>query len=222
MRLTRKIWRPKFRHLGYRQQVLPIVEKAMADFILRISVNSSYVVLGIYDIASEGFYKHSIADFLDQIPEHLSFPSEFSPYLKPYASDKFRKIIYSDSHELIIGSFYKYYIIRLPVLVHHGRFDDWQQNIGVSEDDLERFASYSLAHFESSFPTAAKKLIRDDPNIFYKYAEGKQMAYNHKFENDKMKQFLYQNEAILQDIVQHISEMEEEELEHFLFFRDGL
>jgi hypothetical protein len=95
--------RAKVRRLGYRKQIMPIVEKAMADFLLRISVNSSYVVLGIYDIASEGFYKHSIADFLDQIPEHLSFPSDFSPYLKPYVSDKFRKIVYSDSHELIIG-----------------------------------------------------------------------------------------------------------------------
>ena len=46
--------RAKFRHLGYRKQVIPIVEKAMANFLLRISVNSSYVVLGIYDIASEG------------------------------------------------------------------------------------------------------------------------------------------------------------------------
>ena len=73
--------RGKFDHLGYRKQIVPIVEKAMADFLLRISVNSSYVVLGIHDIASEGFYKHSIAHFLDQIPEHLSFPGEFSPFV---------------------------------------------------------------------------------------------------------------------------------------------
>ncbi len=63
----------KFRQLGYRKPIIPIVEKAMTDFLLRISINSSYVVLGIYDIAMEGFYKHSIAEFFDQIPEHLSF-----------------------------------------------------------------------------------------------------------------------------------------------------
>jgi hypothetical protein len=103
---------------------MPIVKKAMADFLLRISVNSSYVALGIYDIGSEGFYRHSIDDFLAQIPEHLSFPSEFSPYLKAYVSDKFRDIVHSDSHELIIGSFYKYYNIRLPVLLYHGRFSN--------------------------------------------------------------------------------------------------
>ena len=131
----------KFDRLGYRKQIVPIVEKAMADFLLRISVNSSYVVLGIYDIASESFYKHSIADFMGQIPEHLSFPNNFSVYLKPYVSDNFRNIVYLDSHELIIGSFYRYYSIRLPALVHHGRFADWSQEIGVSEDDFRCFSS---------------------------------------------------------------------------------
>lgn len=192
---------------------MPIVEKAMADFLLRISVNSSYVVLGIYDIASEGFYKHSIADFVDQIPEHLSFPSDFSPYLKPYVSDKFRNIVYSDSHELIIGSFYRYYSVRLPVLVHHGRFVDWPQNIGVSEDDLKRITSHSLAHFGAYFPIAAEKLMgsgpEDEESIFYQYAVGKEMAAGTKLENDKMREFLYQNEAIWQDIIEHLPKMKE-------------
>ena len=192
---------------------MPIVEKAMADFLLRISANSSYVVLGIYDIASEGFYKHSIADFLDQIPEHLSFPSEFSPYLKPFVSDKFRNIVYSDSHELIIGSFYRYYSIRLPVLVHHGRFVDWPQNIGVSEDDLERITSHSLARFEAYFPTAAEKLMGNGPedheSIFYQYAEGEEMVCRYKLESDKMREFLYQNETIWQDIIEYLPKMKE-------------
>lgn len=192
---------------------MSIVKKAMADFLLRISANSSYVVLGIYDIASEGFYKHSIADFVDQIPDHLSFPSEFSPYLKPYVSNKFRNIVYSDSHELIIGSFYRYYSIRLPVLVHLGRFVDWPHNIGVSEDDLERITSHSLARFEVYFPTAAKKLMGNGPedheSIFYQYAVGKEMAYRHKLENDKMKEFLYQNEVIWQDIIEYLPKMKE-------------
>lgn len=196
----------KFGHLGYRKQIVPIVEKAMADFLLRISVNSSYVVLGIYDIASESFYKHSIADFLYQIPEHLSFPSDFSPYLKPYVSDKFRNIVYSDSHEFIIGSFYKYYSIRLPALVHHGRCVDWPQKIGVSENDLERITSYSLARFKAYFPNAAKKLMGNGPedheSIFYQYAGGKEMAYGNKLENDRMKEFVYQNELIWQDIIE--------------------
>ena len=192
---------------------MPVVEKAMADFLLRISVNSSYVVLGIYDIASESFYKHSIADFLDQIPEHLSFPNDFSPYLKPFVSDKFRNIVYSDSHELIIGSFYRYYGIRLPALVHHGRFVDWPQKIGVSEDDLKRITSHSLAHFERIFPIAAKKLMGNGPedqeSIFYQYADGKQMAYRYKLENEKMKQFLYQNEEGWQEIVEYIPKLKE-------------
>jgi len=205
--------RTKFRYLGYRKQIMPIVEKAMADFLLRISVNSSYVVLGIYDIASEGFYKHSIVDFLDQIPKNLSFPSEFSPYLKPYVSDKFRNMVYSDSHELLIGSFYKYYNIRLPALVHHGRFVDWPQNIGVSEGDLSRITSHSLARFEVYFPTAAQELMRngpDDPNsIFYQYAFGKEMVYRHNRENDKTIEFLYQDEAIWQDIVEYLPKIKE-------------
>jgi len=203
----------KFRHLGYRKQIMPIVEKAMADFLLRISVNSSYIVLGIYDIASESFYKHSIADFLDQIPEHLSFPSDFSPYLKPFVSDKFRNIVYSDSHELIIGSFYRYYGIRLPALVYYGRFVDWPQKIGVSEDDLERITSHSLARFEAYFPIAAKKLMGNGPedheSIFYQYSVGKEMAYRYKLENDKMREFLYQNEAVWQDIIEYLPKMKE-------------
>ncbi len=192
---------------------MPIVKKAMSDFLLRISVNSSYVVLGIYDIASRGFYKHSIIDFLDQIPEHLSFPSDFSPYLKPYVSNKFRNIVYSDYHELIIGSFYRYYSIRLPVLVHHGRFVDWPKNRGVSENDLSRITSYSLTRFEAYFPRVAEKLMGNDPedqgSIFYQYADGKQMAYKYKLEDDKMREFLYQNEAIWQDIVEFLPNMKE-------------
>jgi len=205
--------RGKFHHLGYRKQIIPIVEKAMADFLLRISVNSSYIVLGIYDIASESFYKHSITDFLDQIPEHLSFPIDFSPHLKPFVSDKFRNIVYSDSHELIIGSFYRYYSIRLPVLVHHGRFLDWPQNVGVSEDDLERITSHSLARFEAYFPIAAKKLMGNGPedheSIFYQYSVEKEMAYRYKLENDKMREFLYQNEAVCQDIIEYLPKMKE-------------
>jgi len=205
--------RPKLRHLGFRKQIMPIIEKAMADFLLRISVNSSYVVLGIYDIALEGFYNHSIADFLGQIPEHLSFPSDFSPHIKSYVSDKFREIVYSDGHELIIGSLYKYYNIRLPVLVHHGRFVDWPKKIGVSEDDLERISSYSLTRFGAYFPTAAKIIkgngLEDQGSIFYQYADGKQMASRYNLENDKMKQFLYQNEAVWQDIVESLPKMKE-------------
>jgi len=205
--------RAKFRHLGYRKQIMPIVEKAMADFLLRISVNSSYVMLGVYDIASEGFYKYSIADFVGQLPEHLSFPSEFSPYLKPYVSDKFRNIVYSDSHELIIGSFYRYYIIRLPVLVHHGRFIDWPQNTGVSEVNLERITSFSLARFKTHFPTAAEKLVENGPkgqqSIFEQYAAGKEMAYRHKLETNKMKEFLYENEVIWQDTIDNFPKMKE-------------
>jgi len=192
---------------------MPIVEKAMADFLLRISINSSYVVLGIYDIASEGFYKHSIVDFLDQVPEHLSFPNDFSPYLKPYVSDKFRNIVYSDSHELIIGSFCRYYIIRLPVLVHHGRFVDWPQNIGVSEDDLERITSFSLARLEAYLPASAEKLMENEPkgheNIFDQYAAGKEMAQRYKLENDKMKEFLYENEIVWQDTIECFPKMKE-------------
>jgi hypothetical protein len=203
----------QIRHLGFRKQIMPIVEKAMADFLLRISVNSSYVALGIYDIASESFYKHSIANFLEQITEHLSFPSDFSPYLKPYISDKFRNIVYSDSHELIIGSFYRYYSIRLQVLVHHGRFIDWPQKIGVSEDDLERITSHSLARFEAYFPMAAKKLMgngpKDHESIFYQYSVGKEMAYRYKLENYKMREFLYQNEAVWQDIIDYLPKMKE-------------
>ena len=203
----------KFDHLGYRKQIVPIVEKAMADFILRISVNSSYVVLGIYDIASESFYKHSISDFIDQIPEHLSFPNDFSPYLKPYVSDKFRNIVYSDSHELIIGSFYRYYSIRLPALVHHGRFVDWPQKIGVSEDDLKRISSHSLVRFEAYFPTVAEKLMGNGPedpeSIFYQYAAGKEMAYKYKLEKDEMGEFLCRNEAIWQDIIEHLPKMKD-------------
>jgi len=200
-------------HLGYRKQIMPIVEKAMAEFLLRISVNSSYVMLGVHDIASEGFYKHSIADFVDQIPEHLSFPSDFSPYLKPYVSDKFKNIVYSDNHELIIGSFYRYYIIRLPALVQYGRFVDWPQNIGVSEDDLIRITSFSLAHFKTYLPASAEKLMENGPkgheNIFDQYAARKEMAYRYKLENDKMKEFLYENEVLWQDTVEYFPKMKE-------------
>lgn len=201
----------KFRQLGYRKEIIPIVEKAMADFLLRISINSSYVVLGIYDIAAEGFYKHNIAEFLDQIPDHLSFPLEFSPYLKPYVSDKFRNIIYSDSHELIIGSFFRYYFTRLPALVYHGRYIDWPKERGASEGNLEGIMSYSFARFETYFPTAAKKLVRAGPedydSIFYQYAVGKEMADKYKLKDDKMRQFLYQNDEIWQDIVEFLPEM---------------
>lgn len=192
---------------------MPIIEKAMADFLLRISINSSYVVLGLYDIASEGFYKHSIANFLGQIPENLSFPNDFSPYLKPFVSNKFKNIVYSDTHELIIGSFYKYYGVRLPALIHHCRFIDWPHKKGVSEADLEIITSYSLVRFEAYFPFAAKKIIGNGPDdtesIFYQYAVGMEKSYKYKLENDKMKNFLYQNELVWQDIVDYLPKLQD-------------
>ncbi len=198
--------RRKFRHLGYRQQVMPIVAKAMAEFLLRISVNSSYVVLGIYDIASESFYKNSAIDFLDQIPQHLAYLSDFSPYLKPFVSDNFRNIVYSSRHEFIIGSFYRYYISRLPVLVYHGRFVDWPRKIGGSEKDAREIAVHSTVRFEEEFPLLANKLMKGYPtefdSIVYQYMEGKEMAYRYNLNNDKMRAFLYQNDKVWQDIIE--------------------
>jgi hypothetical protein len=213
MKYSLRIGRLKFRHLGYRKQILPVVVKAMADFLLRISVNSSYVVLGIYDIASESFYKYSCADFLDKIPKHLSYPNDFSPYLKPFVSDKFKNIVYSDSHELIIGCFYRYYNIRLPALVYYGRYFNWPHKIGVSEDDLLSIISHSFENFEEYFPIAAQKLIGNGPedynSIFSQYSDGKQMAYKYNLENLKMKSFLYQSEDIWREIVEYIPKLNE-------------
>jgi hypothetical protein len=200
MIFQRKNKKSELSFLGYRKQIMPIIEKAMADFLVKISVNSSYVVLGIYDIASEGFYNHNIPDFLDQIPEHLSYPSEFSPYMKPFNSDKFKNIVNSDIHELLIGSFFKYYLIMLPVLVHHGRFSDWPKNRGVSEDDLSKIVPYSTLKFEDCFPNASKKIRvkgpEDKESIYYQYPEGLEMASRHKLQDKEMVDFLYKNEAI--------------------------
>lgn len=35
----------------------------------------------------------------------------------------------------------------------NGGFLDWPQNLGVSEDDLNRISSHSFACFEAYFPT---------------------------------------------------------------------
>lgn len=187
---------------------MPIIEKAMADFLLRISINSSYIVLGLYDIASEGFYKHSVAEFFDQIPEHLSYPNEFSPYLKPYVSEKFRNIVHSDFHELIIGSFFKYFLVRLPVLVRHGRFSDWPKIKGVSEDDLSRIVPYSTVRFQYYFPNASEKFqekgLYNHETIFHQYAKGKEMAYLHKLQDKEMINFLYDHGELLTDIIEII------------------
>jgi len=203
----------KFSHLGYHEEIMPVVEKAMADFLLRISVNSSYVVLAVYDIAADGFYDQSIADFFDQLPDNLSFPNEFSPYLKAYVSNNFRHLVYSDSHELLIGSFYRYYSVRLPALVHHGRFVDWPKTVGVSEDNLREISSYSLSHFESYFPTAAQKLLAGGPHdpksIFREYAAGERLAHKYKLEDQKMKEFLYEFDTVWEDIVAYFEKMKE-------------
>ena len=192
---------------------MPVVEKAMADYLLRVTVNSSYIILGIHDIISESFYKHSIADFLDGLPEHISFPTQFSPYLKPYVSEKFRNVVFSDMHEVIIGSFYKYYAIRLPVLVHHGRFYGWPNRIGVSEEDLKRITAHSFSCFESYFPGAAERLIGNGPedrdSIFFQYAYGMHMAHTYDLEKDEMKEFLHENEQVWHDLVEYLPKMKE-------------
>lgn len=193
-------------YLGYKETLMPIVTKAMSDFLVRISVNSSYIFWGIYDIAVEGFYKHNVGGFINNIPEHLSFPDDFSQYLEPYISDNFKKWIYSNEHELIIGAYYKYYIVRLPALVHYGRFIDWPKNQGVSEDNLKEITAGSLSFFEKYFPIAAKKLIGKGPgdynSVFHEYFIGKELIRKHKYEDKKVKEFLYNNEDIWQDIVQ--------------------
>lgn len=206
MKLFKRVKKREIQYLGYRKQLLPILEKAMADFLLRISVNSSYVTIGVYDIGREGFYKHSIADFIAQLPESLSIPDEFSSYLKPYVSDKFGEIVHSESHELIIAAFYEYYHIRLPFLIFNGRFVDWPQNKGVSESDLERFSVYSFYKFESFFPAAAKMLIGKGPqdlkSLFYQYADGKHIALNQKLKKEQISQFIYDSEPIWQKIIE--------------------
>jgi len=198
---------------GYRRQIMPIVEKGMSDFLLRISVNSSFVALGICDIISESFYEYSVARFLHQIPKHLSFPTDFSPYLKPFVSLKFKDIVYSDRHQLIIGSFYKYYIVRLPVLIHHVTFEtpiDKKKSIGPSEDDLQNITSYSLARFKASFPTAAKEFMGDGlayRGIEYQYAFGKDIAYKYKYEDDKLQEFLNEYIEVWSDVSWYFPKM---------------
>jgi hypothetical protein len=192
---------------------MPIVEKAMADFLLRIAVNSSYVVLGMHDIISESFYKHSLGDFLDGLPKHLSFATQFSPYLKPYVSNKFSKVVFSDIHELLIGSFYRYYKIRLPVLAYHGRFYDWPNSVGVSEENLKRIAAHSVALFEAYFPRAAQRLIGKGPedreSIFFQFAHGMHMANTHDLDKDEMKAFLYESEHVWDDVVEYLPKIKE-------------
>ena len=204
----------RFRHLGYHEKIMPVVAEAMADFLLRISVNSSYIVLAVYDIVAEGFYRHSIADFFDQIPNNLSFPNEFSPYLKPYVSGNFGHLVYSDSHELLIGSFYRYYSVRLPAVVHHGRLIDWPKSVGVSEDNLSKIASHSLAYFERYFPTAAQKLMADGPDdpksILCQYALGKHLAHKYKLDNPRMKEFLYEFDTVWDDVVECFGKVKEQ------------
>lgn len=200
-------------YLGFRKQILTIAIKAMVDFLLRISVNSSYVLLGTYDIISEGFYKHSVFDFLDQIPKNLSYPNTFSPYLKPYISNKFNNILYKDGHELVIGSFWRYYSIRLPFLARHVRFHDWPKDVGISEGDLRQIAVYSFMQLEDFFPNAAIKLegngSEDTNSIFYELAVGMEMASSKNLERYKIANFLYPNEEIWAEIIEYLPKMKE-------------
>lgn len=184
-----------FRHLGYRKQIAPIAQRGMAELLSGISVNSSDVVAGIYDIMSHGFYKHSIRHFLMQVPKHLSRPNEFSPFLKPYVSDKFSNLIGSDWHEQIIGSFFRYYLIRFPLLVLRVRPIGWPRDLGVSEEDLEETARYALTRFERYFPIATKRLLASDPGeprgILSEFTVGKEIASQYEVESDNIREFLY-------------------------------
>lgn len=194
-----------FRHLGYRKQIAPIAQRGMAELLLGISVNSSDVVAGIYDIISHGFYKHSIRHFLMQIPKHLSRPNEFSPFLKPYVSDKFNTIIGTEWHEQIIGSFFRYYLIRFPLLVLRIRPTGWPTDIGVSEEDLEETARYAVTRFERYFPIAAKRVLASDPGdprgILYEFMVGKEIASQYEAESDTIQEFLYEHGAVWDDLM---------------------
>lgn len=99
--------------------------------------------------------------------------------------------------ELVPSQYYGTCVIKQP---HIGA-----RNVGVSEDDLEKILSYSLHLFEVYFPTVAKKLMitdcQDPESIFYQYAVGKDIAHRYKYENQKMKEFLYENKQIWDDII---------------------
>ncbi|MCP4640549.1 MAG: hypothetical protein GY851_08955 [bacterium] len=203
----------KFRHLGYRQEVAPVAERAMADFVLGLSVNSTQVVLGVYDIAANGFYKCSVSEFLKQVPKNLSFPLDFTPVLTPYVSDHFDHLVKSASTEQIVGAFVGYYIARLPALMLRGRFKDWPKRVGPSEEDVIRTAVRCTGLLEEHFPAAAERLVREGPedhrSIYCRLAAGKRMARRHELEDERMLEFLYYCDADIWNAVSLLPGMRE-------------
>jgi hypothetical protein len=50
---------------------------------------------------------------------------------------------------------------------------------------------------------------KDHKSIYYQYVVGEEMAFRYQLEDNKMKEFLYQNEEIWQDIIEYLPNIKE-------------
>ena len=194
-------------HFGYHQEVMPVVSKALTGFILRISENSSNIFLSIWDIASENFTKINVYDLINGLPEHLSFENSeifLNKYISPFVSDNFTHKIRDDQHELLLTIFFQYFMVRLPALFKFGRFIDWPDYLGPNYEDLKEIAICTAAIFEELYPSGAKKIFGPTTNstcrVFYKFAEGKELANKHKFKDKEMQKFIFNCKEVFHEI----------------------
>lgn len=213
-------------HLGVEEEVFNIIKKSISDFILRITLNSSFVVLGLYDIVSENFYKYDVDSYFDNLPKNLSFALDFSPYIKNFTSDEFKYDINSKEHKIIIDAFFNYYFIRLPVLFKHCRFIDWPNEMGFSDENLKEIAIYTVYSLQTYFPEIAYKINSaandSEDNIFYKFSQGKVKALLHNSEDEELKNFIYDEYPIWSAIRESLSKINyniKNNRNSFYFFR---
>ena len=206
---------------GFKKELMPVIKKAISDFILRISINSSYVSLGLYDIITENFYKKDVYKFYNNLPDNLSYPVDFSPYLKDFISSKFKSMIYSESHKTIIGAFFVYYLVRLPVLISQCRFGEWSSEKGVSYDNLKEISVYSLYFLEDYFPSIEKKISQESSSkngIWYNHAIGEEKAKLYSLEDEEMKNLIYNKKIVWEKIYQTLPKLNPDNINNINIF----
>lgn len=88
--------------------------KIFGNIIVSSAVNSSFCIVGLWDIIKYHFYDYSLSDYIDYARNNMS-STDFKPKSISF-SNEFMEEVQSDRFRRLIFKFFQYYFGRLPAL----------------------------------------------------------------------------------------------------------
>jgi hypothetical protein len=88
--------------------------KIYGNITVACAINSSFHVLGLWDLIKHHFYDYSLGDYVDYAGNNMA-SAEFKPNGISF-SDEFMNEVLTDRFIRLIFKFFQYYLVRLPAL----------------------------------------------------------------------------------------------------------